>query len=237
MKSVPAAIRRLRRTTWKPDVRDEDGSSHGSKFGGTPWLRHEESWPNCQHCGKPMPLFLQLNLAALPEPLRGEFGPGLLQLFYCISEDPSCETECDAFFPFTPGKLVRIIQSEGTFQPEKRREAAQAFPSKRIIGWRAEDDYPNWEECAEYGLTLSDKEWDKLAKQGFPRAGDKMAGWPLWVQRIEYPLCPICHERMRFVFQIDSNDHIPYMFGDLGCGHITQCPTHTTQVTFAWACS
>jgi hypothetical protein len=42
---------------------------------------------------------------------------------------------------------------------------------------------------------------------------------------------------MQFVFQIASEDNIPYMFGDVGTGHITQCPEHKNQLAFGWACS
>jgi hypothetical protein len=41
---------------------------------------------------------------------------------------------------------------------------------------------------------------------------------------------------MWHVFQIDSEDNLPYMFGDVGCAHITQCPEHKEVVAFGWAC-
>ncbi|MDJ0556950.1 MAG: hypothetical protein QNJ68_21390 [Microcoleaceae cyanobacterium MO_207.B10] len=41
---------------------------------------------------------------------------------------------------------------------------------------------------------------------------------------------------MQLVFQVDSNDNLPFMFGDVGCGHITQCKDHKNIVAFAWAC-
>jgi hypothetical protein len=42
---------------------------------------------------------------------------------------------------------------------------------------------------------------------------------------------------MHLLFQIDSEDNLPYMFGDAGCGHITQCPKHPHRLAFGWACS
>lgn len=39
------------------------------------------------------------------------------------------------------------------------------------------------------------------------------------------------------LFQIDSEDNIPYMFGDTGCGHITYCEKHPRVLAFGWACS
>lgn len=235
--AIPPAVRPFKRQAWKPRVAEEDGAPHDSKFSGTPWLRPNETWPACQHCGKPMPLFLQLNLDTLPEELDAEFGPGLLQLFYCASDAPSCESECEAFFPFTGGKLARIVQPEGASRSIEQPDNVRVFPARRIIGWNADADYPNWEEGRSLGLDLRDMDWRQLADRDFPRSGDKLAGWPHWIQGVEYPACPVCHQRMRLVFQLDSNDHIPYQFGDLGCGHLTQCPAHKAQVAFGWACT
>ena len=67
--------------------------------------------------------------------------------------------------------------------------------------------------------------------------GDKLAGWPAWVQGVEYPSCALCGSRMLQLFQVDSEDNIPFMFGDVGCGNITQCPEHKEIVAFGWACT
>ena len=234
---LPPKIQRVRRTTWMPVVRKGDGAPDASKFAGTPWLAQGEPWPACDNCGDPMPLFLQLNLNTLPEELQNTYGSGLLQLFYCTNGDPCCEAECDAFFAFTSGKLVRVIQPEGEPQTIVLPEEGRVFPPQEIVGWKEDQDYPTWEEGLEYRVNLTDEEWEQIADYNFPRLGDKLAGWPLWIQGVEYPYCPICHDLMHMVFQIDSEDHIPYMFGDAGCGHITQCAKHLDQVTFAWACS
>ncbi len=233
---IPPKMQRVRRTTWMPTVRNGDGGPHASKFSGNPWLLQGEAWPKCDNCGKPMPLFLQLNLDTLPEELNKMYGSGLLQLFYCTNADPCCEAECDAFFAFTSAKLVRVIQPEGEPQAVKIPVEAAQFPPLEIVSWQADQDYPNWEEGMEYRVNLTDDEWKQIADQNFPRSGDKLAGWPVWAQGIEYPNCPICHDIMHLVFQLDSENHIAHMFGDAGCGHITQCPTHPDQVTFAWAC-
>ena len=44
-------------------------------------------------------------------------------------------------------------------------------------------------------------------------------------------------ETIAVALQLDSNDNVPHMFGDVGCGHIMQCPDHPDVLTFAWACS
>jgi uncharacterized protein YwqG len=67
-------------------------------------------------------------------------------------------------------------------------------------------------------------------------AGDKLGGWPHWIQGVEYPSCPRCAARMALVFQLDSNDNLDFMFGDAGVAHVTQCPQHPDVVALAWAC-
>ena len=49
------------------------------------------------------------------------------------------------------------------------------------------------------------------------------------IQGVEYPTRPGCGRRMTYLFQIDSEDHVPYMFGDAGCGHITCCDHHPSN--------
>jgi hypothetical protein len=40
---------------------------------------------------------------------------------------------------------------------------------------------------------------------------------------------------MQLVFQ-HTGDALPFMFGDMGIGHITQCPEHKDVVAFGCAC-
>ncbi len=183
-----------------------------------------------------MQLFLQLNFEELPLSVRNEFGQGVLQLFYCISEEPLCEVECEAFFPFAKSVLTRIIEPEIVIPPFNKTSIESAFPPKMITGWRETEDYFNWEEGESLGIELEESLWDELSEAGFPKGGDKLAGYPMWIQGIEYPDCPLCGEQMRLFFQLDSEDNLPFMFGDVGCGHITQCKIHKEQVAFGWAC-
>jgi len=96
------------------------------------------------------------------------------------------------------------------------------FPPKLIVDWQQLEDYPDWYEIEGFDHKLYD---DYI--EDFPIDGDKLAGWPLWIQGNRYPNCPICSERMRLVFQVDSqNNNLPYMFGPDACGYITQCKHH-----------
>jgi uncharacterized protein YwqG len=70
-----------------------------------------------------------------------------------------------------------------------------------------------------------------------PLEGDKLSGYPHWVQDVEYPNCPVCDRRMdQFIFEFASDDDIPYLWGDVGSGYVVQCPEHNHQVTFIWQC-
>lgn len=242
------------RLTWKPIVSESDGAPAASKFSGTPWLAAGEDWPTCIGCKHPLQLFLQLNLSELPQELGNRFGTGLLQLFYCVNYD--CDASSESWQPFGGPTIVRVIQPVG---PERNdiTVPVDQFPPRTMVGWNVEADFPSLEECEglglncdydfkanratiswrDAGLQFTDIDFETADSFSIAQPGDKLAGWPSWVQCIEYPHCPQCGKQMELIFQLDSEDNLPYMFGDVGCGHITQCPTHKEVVTFGWACA
>ena len=67
-----------------------------------------------------------------------------------------------------------------------------------------------------------DEEDDEDDEENQPKQGDKLYGWPGWVQGVEYPSCTKCSKPMELVMQLDSEDNIPFMYGDAGCAHLTQ---------------
>ena len=241
-----------RRTAWTPIVKAGDGLCTESKFSGTPWIGEGAPWPACGVCRQPSQLFLQLDLGALPEPRA----TGLLQLFYCTSE--ACAGE-GGWEPFADDlSRVRVVQPSGAGLETLNPRRPGYFPAKRIVGWQPLSDLPSPEEhdelgliytynhpagttrleCPELGLVFDDLRDEMLAETVANAAGgDKFGGWPLWVQGVEYPSCPRCARRMALVFQVASQGNVPFMFGDLGVGHVTQCPEHEDVVAFGWACS
>jgi uncharacterized protein YwqG len=248
-------LERNARPAWRPVVEEADAAPAASKFGGLPWLRAGEDWPSCTTCGEPLQFFLQIDLDKLPAEVEGRFGSGLLQLFYCVNGDCSA----NGWEAFSSGKLVRMIDpaeepEADRVSPEPPREP---FPLRAITGWRKVTDHPHPPEhdllgvsyafdfkrhvvrveCPSAGVSIDNLPMSAPEGLSIALPGDKLAGWPLWVQGVEYPTCPRCDRVMQLVLQVDSEDNVPFMFGDVGTGHITQCPVHTDTVTFAWACS
>lgn len=226
------------RNGWDPVVVRDDGAPTASKLGGTPYLTEEHRWPICPNCDRPMHFFLQLNFSELPLPEQERLGDtGLVQLFYCTSSQPLCELDCKAYDPFSKSVVARFVRSIDPEDAIAEIGPANPFPGRRIMGWQVLEDYPNWEERKyEVGVDLSPDEEAYVEAIGAPRPGDKLGGWPHWIQGVHYPGCSKCRSPMELVFQIDSNDNLPFMFGDSGAGHLTRCPKHPDILAFAWSC-
>ena len=201
-----------------------------SKFGGTPFISRKHKWPKCE-CGTKMTFFLQINSDHLPTKLNFDevFGQGLLQFFYC--------TKCDDYQPNTDKHKVRIIQPTELVDKKVKKpisfEHKNTFEYRKIADWKEEPDFPRYDEAA---LELNDAEMQDYENDYSPKSCDKLKGWPAWIQGIEYPCCPICSKQMRYIFQLESERNVDYMFGDSGNGHISQCKDHPEQLTFTWAC-
>lgn len=238
------------RVAWKPIT---GSASSTSWFGGDPSPLPHDSWPECSQCDKPMQFFLQLDLGSLPQEFECPIEQGIVQLFYCASDDGSCET----WEPFS-GTHHILIASHDTGTASRPNEL-DPLKKSNIVGWDRFLDAPHPEEHESLGLKYDydfsnnlvsvqsidpkiefnnlDIDLDVAESISSAENGDKLGGWPFWVQGPEYPNCPQCGNQMELVFQIDSEDNLPYMFGDVGCGHLTQCPGHPETFAFGWACS
>jgi hypothetical protein len=136
------------------------------------------------------------------------------------------------------------------------------FPAVDIVQWRRFDDWPHEEDVIGLGLSVRyhtegnsiDVHWDEgdvhfydfthppdgeisIGEAISPTArGDKLYGWPCWNQSADFPVCPICNRETEYMLQIDSEDNLPYMFGDAGCGRVSYCPDHPHVLAFDWDC-
>lgn len=223
-RAAKAKLAHVARPAWSPIIgaADGEGEPGASRFGGLPWLGADESWPVCADCAAPLTFFVQLDLAGAPKQAR-DLGTGLLQLFHC--------TECNPYRAFSGGHLVRVVDAAGHASVPTPSDGVRLFPERPIAGWaRAVRDYP-YREADESELLPE----ERAVVFGLNRQGDKLGGWPNWVQDPEYPNCTRGDHRMtQPVLQIDSGRGVPHVWGDNGAGYIVQCPTHRDQFAFLW---
>lgn len=158
-------------------------------------------------------------------------------------EDRTCDIECFGWQPFSSCQLVRIVQADGLpaeFEIPRAGESMSKlhegeFPPKSIVDWQEVDDYPVWEDIEIRGISIESNDSEFVRDIGMYPQRDKLAGWPGWVQGDECPDCPICHQKMeQLIFELESDDNIPFLWGDVGAGYILQCPEHKEQVAFLW---
>ena len=181
------------RFTFKPVVTDSNENENilESKFGGKPFidlLKHP--WPICK-CGKFMRFFFQINSDSFSTMLKLNENSfeGLLQFFYC-------SYDCDDFQPFSSSNVVRIINNSD-FKIEQVPNAVKQlnlFPLKKIVTWKEELDYITSNELLENNNDIENDSNDiEYIDTMYPTArGEKLFGWPCWIQGVDYPLCLIC---------------------------------------------
>lgn len=75
-----------------------------------------------------------------------------------------------------------------------------------------------------------------VLEPGGPAWASKFGGWPAWVQGADRPPCPKCSRGVEALFQIDSNDLVDFMWGDVGVAHLFQCGEHPDELAFTWEC-
>jgi uncharacterized protein YwqG len=256
LRALDPWLQRQRRPAWRPVT--TKGVRGRSQIGGLPLLRRGEGWPICARCGEARQLFLQLDSGDLPCGAQW-VGSGVLQVFYCTR----CAGEIEGWAPFSDAHVVRMVPSD-ELSPPPPDAGERALRPAAITGWEAFEDLPQPAEHDELGLNLyydfrtktiavrcpsigvsiegvdleaQDDDGRELAEAiSAAAAGDKLGGWPHWIQGVEYPSCPRCAARMALVFQLGSEDNLDFMFGDSGVAHVTQCPQHPDVVALAWAC-
>ena len=180
-----------------------------------------------------MHFVVQLNVAQLPEPARVRLGDGLVQLFLC---DRPCQTE-GGWAPFALTTCVRRISPIG----EGALSEGPGFPPAHVVMWTGRDEYPSYEDLRR---TLPSRDpslphdvSDRLRDLGLsPCAGEKLLGWPAWIQAREEAPCRRCQRPMEPVLQIDSNRTLPIQLGDdLGIGWLVRCDP-CDEMSFIWQC-
>src|SRR5690349_17199073 len=165
-------ITRNRRPSWRAVVSDLPGARNaGSQFGGAPALAPGEAWPHCPNCQQPLSLFVQLDLATLPDELPMRPKRGLLQLMYCTNGDNACDANNDGWQPFSTCHVVRIVDGE---RAPPRDRPATMFPQKTIVGWERFDDLPHPEDYGEDELPIDDEQAEEAEELLACAQGDKL---------------------------------------------------------------
>lgn len=186
-------------TPWKPVTCDGDPGLSASKFSGIPWLHAGEEWPTCKGCDEPMQFILQLDLKSLPDDLSNKFGDGLLQFFYCTNADQECEVFHESWFWNEETMVVRLVQPNDDCGSPDISPVDGAFKCLGITDWRSMSlEIPAPKEYSRY-VSRKHFSYSRL-----PASGDKLSGWPDWIQGVEYPKCRDCEKQMRLVFQLGS---------------------------------
>ena len=218
--AVEAAFGRWFRDGWHPRTEAGAGREDGSRFGGRPWLPAGESWP-VSEAGTPLSFALQLATADLPPAARAHLGAeGLLQVFF-DPEDP------------WSGSGVRYVQP-GAGALATPPDGVDVYPARQVTGWSAFREPPGPTEVSEGELPDSlddaqEEHWDHLRRS--VHVGDKLGGWPQWVQMVEYAPCGTCgRPRSHLVFQLGSEQNLREGWGDVGTAYVLACPDHPTDL-------
>lgn len=187
---------------------------------GSPYLADGETWPVCGNCEKPMPCLLQLDLKPLDK------WNGFLQVFYCTNKDPHCEVECKTWKGVGPSMHLRIV----TPAPNSAAIAPKGLPKTKPQALTADEkasaDLPGMDDAEELGVRDAPKE---------PKKGDKLGGWPHWLQGPEWPVCEDCSKKMTLLAQLQSNKAVAHQWGDLGYAYVFACADHRERLGFCWA--
>ena len=214
-----------------------------SKFGGFPYLRDAKDWPICPDCKRHMNLMLQLNLEETP--IKYADNKGLLQVFYCTQDYVNGKLNCDSsasnYEPFSVGTFLRKINIEGASASiDLGEDATYMFDENVIESWIETEDIPHPAQYDEIGLNnLFDENIEKLLyeeEDGIALAGDKLGGWPHFIQSNEAIIDPEDGKEYVHLMQIDSEDNLNYMFGDSGIAFIGYHPDEPEKLAMFWQC-
>ena len=190
-----------------------------SKFGGNPLLIRGEKPPHCTRCRSPLPLAVQLNSNDFPTPRKGKQKPfeGIFQFFHC--QDEAC------FSDTLDGKnaFLRVIPFEADFASENHVHKS-SLPQFLITQFKYRTDYPQTYQnlpMESLGILIAENLKDDY-ELSYPEPGDKLGGYPNWIQSDEHGQCIECgHGRkMKLLLQLSES------YGGSGTLFIFYCVQH-----------
>lgn len=217
---LSAKLAGLRKTCWLPTVEaGEDLTLVESKFGGAPILKSGEPWPACPVCKGELSAVLQLDMEKVPAGIQKSLGNrGIFQCFLCFGRKDQSTLHCDK-----GGFIMRVWEPSAEEVAHKVEVHGRTdLKPKRITGWTSKDDFPGFNDALKH-VKLRNKDFEEICAMRV--AGDKLGGWPLWVQLPDWRKCGMCGTLMVQLFQLDSNTALEAVsWGDTGMAHLQMCP-------------
>lgn len=198
-----------------------------SKVGGSPYLPKNAEWP-CAPDGRPLFFLAQINFAEMPA-LPPFPAKGIVQ-FYINDDDLYGMDFDDGENPDT----FRVLFFPDPVQDEKQLQAQPLMQDFDLLPHHPDESYPLqfsieeevagatdyrfWQQFGtDFFQQFGEKEWDVMDEFGkaVRPQGHKVGGYAYFTQddprRAEDP--------MLLLFQLDSDEGMDLMWGDMGVGH------------------
>jgi ankyrin repeat protein len=170
LKSLKSRLKKDKRKAFRLlRSRDAPASTLSDRIGGQPFLSKRFPRPRSES-GAPLALIIQLDLQGHPEKRKRQ--AALLQVFYDASATPCARA-----------RLVTGASVESHCPDE-----GPALPLQSVAGYsRARADFPHPADGERGPVELSEAEQSLLPYLVI--GGDKVGGWPDWIQDPSYPEC------------------------------------------------
>ena len=214
----------IRKTTIlevQPSSRPPENSQLKSHFGGQPYFEQTEEWPKTKS-GKPLDFIFQVfndGNIELPKEIK------LIQFFYDWEELP-WDSENDGWHV----KIYKVINEQNLTFIERPAELDRPkyceikfIPAYSLPDWEGIDIYANL--ASKLSCVLNEEEpwdsYDKIVEKliGEQNYQSQLGGYPKWVQGESTP-SDKDGNKMKLLFQIDSEDNAGLMWGDVGLVYV-----------------
>lgn len=238
----------------KLNVRKEKTGRYESKIAGEPYFPKHETYPTDEN-GQPMKLLAQINFSQIPQ-LDGFPSAGILQFYisvhddvYGLNFDDQCEQKNFRVIYFeniieNEDELVSDFSFIGTDECDFPVLSEAAVEPETSAEWVLPTDfqfeqYAGMETMKFFDQFGEDEEdiYNELAENGF---GHKIGGYASFTQNDprEYAY----KEHTVLLLQIDSDDDIDSMWGDVGIANFFITPDDLrkkdfSNVLYNWDCS
>lgn len=219
-KKIPEVVAALERnekqtTLLNPILMDADIGITKSKMGGTPNLSNFKTYPKCDVCQHDLNFIIQLFQVDFPD-FYFPNDSRLFQVFRCPNE--SCSGNYNGIydlklFPYffkgfrvknhidPPLPIVDSDEYEARMPPYAlASKQASDFPYYADFGWNDKNILrTNYEELKK---RIND---EGIIDRFFtPQRGNKLWGYPSWIQNSVWPACSICAEDKTFFLQLSG---------------------------------